>query len=298
VAAAVGSDQDRDNQHQGRALTTIDEIDALFAAPLADFVAERKRIAQALKGAGRRDDAKVVAATPKPTLPIWIINQLARREPALVKDLDALTAQLRGAEGPEYAAGVVNHRRALAELRWKAEELLTETGHAAPPAVLNRVIANLRAAAAGDDTRPLLIAGRLTRDVEEPGFADLFGQGAAAQAAAPARAPASAPAANRAADAREKREPAASEREQAAAARAQQRERERALASAERQSKQLRATDAAARAALAREERTRDSAREALERAEARVEAARVEASAAASELAAADAEVARLREA
>lgn len=274
-----------------------DEIDALFAAPLADFVAERKRIAQALKAAGRRDDARVVAATPKPTLPIWIINQLARREPALVKELDELTAQLRGAEGPEYAAGVVNHRRALAELRWKAEELLTEAGHAAPPAVLNRVIANLRAAAAGEDTRPLLIAGRLTRDVEEPGFADLFGQGAA-QAETPAqpRPTPPAPAAHRAEDARHKREQAASEREQAAAARAQQRERERALASAERQSKQLRAADAAARAALAREERTRDTAREVLERAEARVEAARVEASAAASELAAADAEIARLR--
>jgi len=293
----VGRHQDRDNQHQGRALTASDEIDALFAAPLADFVAERKRIAQALKAAGRRDDAKVIAATPKPTLPIWIINQLARREPALVKELDELTARLRGAEGPEYAAGVVNHRRALAELRWKAEELLTETGHAAAPAVLNRVIANLRAAAAGDETRPLLLAGRLTRDVEEPGFADLFGQGAASSTA-PARPPATphAPAASHAEGARHKREQEASAREQAAAARAQQRERERALASAERRSKELRAAEAAASAALTREERTRDAAREALERAEARVEAARTEASAAASDLAAAEAEVARLR--
>jgi len=277
-----------------------DEIDPLFAAPLADFVAERKRIAQALKDAGRREEAKLIAATPKPTLPIWIINQLARREPALVKELDELTARLRGAEGPEYAATTVNHRRVLAELRWKAEEILTDAGHAAPPAVLNRVIANLRAAVAGDDTRALLIAGRLTRDVEEPGFADLFGQGAApaaAQGAEAAPARPAATAADRAEDARHKREQAASAREQAAAAREQQRERERALASAERQSKQLRAAEATARAALAREERTRDAAREVLERAEARVEAARVDASAAASELAAADAEVARLRE-
>ena len=206
-----------------------------------------------------------------------------------------MTARLRGAEGQDYAATTVNHRRVLAELRWKAEEILTDAGHAAPPAVLNRVIANLRAAVAGDDTRALLIAGRLTRDVEEPGFADLFGQ-ATAPAETPAAAPARSPAPDRAEDARQKREQAASAREQAAAAREQQRERERALASAERQSKQLRAADAAARAALAREERTRDSAREVLERAGARVEAARIEASAAAGDLAAADAEVARLR--
>jgi len=286
----------------GRSPSTPDAIiDPLFAAPLADFVAERKRIAQTLKDAGRRDDAKLVAATPKPTLPIWIINQLARREPELVKELDALTAQLRGAEGPDYAATAVNHRRVLAELRWKAEEILTGAGHAAPPAVLNRVIANLRAAAAGDETRPLLVAGRLTRDVEEPGFAALFGQAssqgeaqAEPRAAAPAR-PA-APAANRAEDARQKREQAASAREEAAAAREQERERARAIASAERQSKQLRAADGAARGALAREERTRDSAREVLARAEARVEAARAEVEAAASELATADAELARLR--
>jgi hypothetical protein len=270
------------------------DIDALFAAPLADFVAERKRIAQALKDAGRRDDAKAIAGTPKPTLPIWIVNQLARREPELVTELDELTARLRGAEGPDYASTAVNHRRVLAELRWKAEEILTGAGHPAPPAVLNRVIANLRAAATGAESRALLVAGRLTRDVEEPGFADLFGQ-AATQPATAARA--AAPKPTRADDARHKREHAANAREQAAAARAEQRARAKALATAERQTKQLRAADTAARGALAREERTRDAAREVLARAEKRVEAARVAADATAGELAAADAEVTRLRE-
>jgi hypothetical protein len=214
-----------------------DEIDPLFTAPLAEFVAERKRIAQALKDAGRRDDAKLVATTPKPSLPIWVVNQLARREAALITELDELTARLRGAQGPDYAATAVNHRRVLAELRWKAEEISTATGHAATPALLNRVVANLRAAAAGDDSRALLRAGRLTRDVEEPGFADLFGQAPAESAppAAPARA-APAPA-HRADEARQKRDQAVADRAQAAAAREQERARARALAAAERQSK-------------------------------------------------------------
>ena len=271
----------------------------LFAAPLADFVAERKRIAQALKDAGRRDDAKLVAGTPKPTLPIWIINQLARREPALVKELDEMTAQLRGAEGPEYAAGAVNHRRVLAELRWKAEELLTDAGHAAPPAVLNRVIANLRAAAAGDDTRALLIAGRLTRDVEEPGFADLFGQAQPAQAetraAAPARSTAPRRIAPRTRARSASRRPARASKPRPRASRsANGHARSRA---AERQSKQLRAADAAARGALAREERdARRRPRGAGARRSARRGGARRSLDAAAGELAEADAEVARLR--
>ena len=265
-----------------------EDLDCLFSVSLKDFVAERGRIARALEEAGRATEAKAIAKTPRPTVSAWVVNQIARREPVLVRELGALTGRLQDAQGrmmrmgeggSDYAALAADHRRLLAELREKAEEVLARSGQGQSPQLLKRVIGNLRAGAASADTRLLIESGRLSRDLEERGFGGLFEPGAAPPARRPRDAPA--PATRSAEQARERRR-------REAAARAQERAEARELAAAVRRVGQLRSAAAAARAALEKQERARAAAREALAEADRRVDAARLAAEAVSRKLGAA----------
>ncbi len=80
-----------------------DDLDSLFAAPPTGFIEERKRIVAALKGAGRKDEAKAVEKIPRPSIAVWTVNQIARRDPELVRRLGAITDRLKSAAGPNTA---------------------------------------------------------------------------------------------------------------------------------------------------------------------------------------------------
>jgi hypothetical protein len=272
-----------------------DDLDSLFATPPAAFIAERKRIVAALKGAGRKDEAKEVDKIPRPSVAVWTVNQIARRDPEVIRRLGAITARLQSAAGAEYGAAAAELRQVLDELRGEAAAVLAAAGHDdIGPHLVQRVIANLRAAAGGRETRATLEAGRLTRDVEEQdAAASLFGGALAAGAPSArerptAKAATTATAATKAADAKAKAESAAE-------ARAQERARAKEIAAAEREVKRLRDADAAARKNAERAERTVADARKELAAAEKRLAADRDEADAAAHALAQAEAELARV---
>ena len=72
-----------------------DDLDSLFATPPTAFIEERKRIVAALKGAGRKDDAKAVEKIPRPSLAVWTVNQIARRDPELLGRLGVVTDRLQ-----------------------------------------------------------------------------------------------------------------------------------------------------------------------------------------------------------
>ena len=176
-----------------------DDWDSLFAAPPTRFIEERKRIVAALKGAGRKDEAKAVEKIPRPSIPVWTVNQIARRDPELVRRLGAITDRLKIAAGPEYGAAAAELRQALDDLRGEAAAVLAAAGHEdGGPHLIQRVIANVRAAAGGAETRAALEQGRLARDVEEQEITSLFGTAAAAVEAPAARAAKPAPSTARA----------------------------------------------------------------------------------------------------
>ena len=239
-----------------------DHLDSIFAAPPTEFIAERKRIAAALKSAGRRDDAKAIEKIPRPSLAVWTVNQIARRDPALVRRLVAITDRLRDAGATAYAGAAAEHRQTLADLRRKAAEILADAGHEAGLHLVQRVIANLRAAAGHDQQRAALEQGWLTHDVEEQDVASLFGA-AVADGEVPSR-QAHAP---RATEAAPKTTPAKA----AAAARAEERARAKEIAAAEREIKRLREAEIAARKSVDRAERALAAAQETLADVEARL---------------------------
>ena len=88
------------------------DVDALYAAPPARFVEERKRLARALRAAGRRAEAQAIEKLTRPTVSVWATNQLARRERARVGELLELTDWLRDIQGRRRRWRLRRNRRA------------------------------------------------------------------------------------------------------------------------------------------------------------------------------------------
>src|SRR6478672_300557 len=76
----------------------LDEADRLYGLPLEQFTAERDAAAKALRKAGDREAAAVLAKLPKPTPAAWAANQVARTEPDVRDEFLAAGAALREAQ--------------------------------------------------------------------------------------------------------------------------------------------------------------------------------------------------------
>src|SRR5438876_11848144 len=108
-------------------------IDELYAADLEQFVAERTRLAKALRDAGDREGAEAFAKLRKPTVAAWVLNQLARRnrrEVDLLLDAghrlrEAQAEALTGEEKGEFERARKTERDALRSLNREAERFLT-----------------------------------------------------------------------------------------------------------------------------------------------------------------------------
>lgn len=154
------------------------ELDELFGVPLDEFTAARNELAGRLKSAGQAEAAEQVRALRKPSVPVWAVNQLARREPDAVGRAVEAGQQLRQAQEAAFSGGAAEAvRRATAEERDAvrglvrlAERLLEDEGRKPTRAVVDRIGATLRAAAVDPEAAPLLANGRLTGEIESPGF--------------------------------------------------------------------------------------------------------------------------------
>jgi predicted metal-dependent phosphoesterase TrpH len=175
-------------------LATLErEIDRLYALPLDEFTSSRNDLARRLKDDGEKDAAEQVAALPKPSVPVWTINQLARQDKAAVKALLDAAAKLRKAQERALAGGdpgalraaQADEREAIRDLTQRAGEILEQAGRPASRAALERIRQTLGAAALADPARNALKAGRLTDELEMSGFDALTGLQPATKRAQP-----------------------------------------------------------------------------------------------------------------
>ena len=158
------------------------ELDDLYGLPLEEFTAARNELARRLKQQGD-PDAEEVRRLAKPTLAVWAINQLARREPLAVRRLLAAGADLRKAQASalhgqgaaEMSRAQREERAAVRALAERARGLLAETGRPATDATLERISTTLSAAAIDDAGRETLKAGRLAAELSPAGFDVLAG---------------------------------------------------------------------------------------------------------------------------
>ncbi len=258
-----------------------DGLDALYAAPLAEFVSARDALAKSLASSGRKEDAARVKALKKPAAAAWAVNRLALGAPKLLAALVASGDRLRAK--PSAAAESMRERRDLLnEARKAAEKVLLEAGHAAPPDLMRRVSATLEAIAAYGSSPGRPVAGRLTEDVPAPGFDEIASLGLLGAAGAvrspaprppatetPAQAAPPPPKAARDAGREAARERALEEK--------RRRDAEKALAAREKEAREARAALRAAEKAAEAIRRRKASLEEELARAaaeEKRLEAA------------------------
>lgn len=142
-----------------------DALQELYQSPLAQFVAERKRLAGELKAAGDAAAAKQLLERKRPTMSAWVVNQLYWHARDAFDEMLATAEQLRNG----HLAASAAHREAIAKLRRRAATILEDAGHAATEATLRRVTTTLAAlsASGGFDPDP---PGALAADRDPPGF--------------------------------------------------------------------------------------------------------------------------------
>ena len=151
------------------------EIDALFRLPLAEFTSARNALAARFKKEKRPIDAERVKAIPKPPAPAWAVNQLYWENPKAIDKLVAIAKRVRQAQtgkikNVDVRALLDEKKQMTAELMERAAAILREAGHATSPDVMRRVSATLESLAVWGDTEGAPSAGRLTADLEAPGF--------------------------------------------------------------------------------------------------------------------------------
>ena len=155
-----------------------DALDELYATEPGDFTARRNQLVKALRDEGRRDEADTVKALRKPTLPVWIVNQLARRRR---RDVDLLLDaghRARDAQRSVVAGKSADLEAALDQERLALRTLIAAAREIDPDAsasVLERVSRTLRAGAVTDAGRELLARGRLSEELESTGFEGFAG---------------------------------------------------------------------------------------------------------------------------
>ena len=154
-----------------------DNVDALFRLPLAEFTSERNALAALLKKNGRGDEAVEVKATGKPTVSAWAVNQLYWNHREAFDKLIASGERFHKAQSSRSGGKVADmrsaldaRREALTKLSDIAARVLRDAGHNPSPDIIHRITTTLEGISAYTtrDDGPRL--GRLTHDVDPPGF--------------------------------------------------------------------------------------------------------------------------------
>lgn len=106
-------------------------------------------------------------------MPLWAVNQIARRQPTLTGELLGLGEQLRKAQagrGGDVRALSEAERDAVQKLAREARKLLEQDERSATDATMRRVAQTLQAAAADEEAGAQLARGSLTEELEPTGF--------------------------------------------------------------------------------------------------------------------------------
>ncbi len=154
-------------------------IDELFATPPEEFTKARNALAKELAGEGDKENSDSVKALKRPSLPVWAINQVARRHRDEMEELVGVMRGLSDLDAASLRASAEKRRDLVASLADRARDILEEHGHSATSTTTHRIAQSLLAASAEEDLEALA-TGRLTHELESSGFGALSGFEAAA----------------------------------------------------------------------------------------------------------------------
>ena len=151
------------------------EIDGLFQLSLPEFIGARNALAKQLKNEGRTFDVERVKAIAKPSAPAWVVNQLYWQNPKAIERLLTLGERARKAQtgqlkNADLRALLEEKKQMTQALLTKAAAIVEEAGQTASADSMRRVSATLESLAAWGHMDGVPRAGRLTADLEPPGF--------------------------------------------------------------------------------------------------------------------------------
>lgn len=157
-----------------------DDVDALFRLPLTEFISARKTLAARLKQGGHGNEADRVKALVKPSISAWAVNQLYWKHREAFGRLIATGQRFRQAQSSRLAGKVADmrgpldaRREALSDLSDLATALLRDAGHNPTPDTIRGITTTLEGMSAYASLPDGLHPGRLTHDVDPPGFESL-----------------------------------------------------------------------------------------------------------------------------
>ncbi|MSO46156.1 MAG: hypothetical protein EXQ59_05250 [Acidobacteria bacterium] len=269
------------------------DFDALFQLPLGEFTAARNALAAKFRKAGRADAAAQVKGLGRPSIAVWAVNQLYWRHRKPFDELMAAGERLRTAQASQLRGKGGNmrepldaRREALSNLTGQADALLQAAAHPPSADIMRRIAGTLDALATYGGRPDAPRAGRLTDEVDSPGFEALTSlvprKGEGKLDAAPTRVipfRQRTPARTKKLDAAgENLERAREHKARMAAAAAALRAAERQLADARRAAVRAEAALKAAAARAKQAEQKKDALAAQLEKATATFDAARQEA--------------------
>ena len=155
-----------------------EELDRLYRLPLTQFVKARNDLAASLKKSGEADAAKRVRELAKPSASAWAINQLYWTSRPRFEDLIAASDRYREAQSAALAGDPSelpeaerSRRRAIEEAVRTVRGILGENDSGGP--MMRRIQTTLEALASYGSENPNPLKGRLTEDLEAPGFGAL-----------------------------------------------------------------------------------------------------------------------------
>jgi hypothetical protein len=157
-----------------------DDVDALFQLPLAEFIGARNELAARLKRDGRADDSSLVKALAKPSVSAWAVNQLYWKHREAFDRLMATSQRFQRAQtsnmagrGADLRESLDARRQAFSNLTDLASDLLSDAGHNPSPDTIRRITTTLEGVSAYAMSTDGPTPGRLTQDVDPPGFESL-----------------------------------------------------------------------------------------------------------------------------
>lgn len=156
-------------------------LQRLFRVPPPEFVAERNKIAKALKADGEKDLAAAVSAVRRPGVSDWALDVAAAEHADDVADLveaanevlDAQDAAMDGRDGGDLRIRLKLLRVCAATVANQASTIAAEAGQTGAGSSTMDITTRLTEVAANRNALSLLQRGLL--GAEDPGVADPFG---------------------------------------------------------------------------------------------------------------------------
>jgi hypothetical protein len=149
----------------------------LYAMPLDQFISTRTTLVAEARAAREADLSKSIGTLRKPSVAAWLVNQLARLDPAPLTALTALGDRLREAQsnldGTALRELARQRSNVVDEAMARVSSLAADRGVALSPGLSTELHDTFVAAVATGEAGAAVRSGRLVRALSYAGFGDV-----------------------------------------------------------------------------------------------------------------------------